>query len=642
MRTPFVRIRISLAAAAAVAIGVALPPLGARAQTYDGPGTGVARISLVRGEVAVRRGDSASATAAVVNAPLLGADYVTTGSGARAEIELDAVSAVRLAAGVQLRFARIDAGDRELQLAEGTIGVRLLRDGARVQIDTPSVAIRPRGAGSYRIAVDAGGRTAVTVRSGVADVVTPSGTQPLVAGATLYARGSASNPALERGEAVALDDFDAFNDERDARALRALADANAPPGVAGVADLVAYGAWANDATYGSVWFPTAVAPGWAPYRNGRWAWEEGFGWTWIGAEPWGWAPYHYGRWFHQPRRGWCWVPARAVVPWSPALVSFLTFGGGPGLGFDTIGWVPLAPFEPFLPWWNGGGTTLVTIDEFSYPHHRHGHASFANLQHGGATQLPKRRFLEGRFERAVALGPSVLRGGGVVRGPLPLVPSDANLRFSERPVAPAFGAFAARHEFAGTASVAHRMPIDEQRAALRATRPPPSLTTKITTTTTGVTVINGTTATSAPPVTTSPAGARGAANSDAWSRFDAATRARPVTHQPVTVHDLSAPAQTRVASPRAIGAPRSNDTPRSNDAPRSNDPPRTSAPQRSTDVPHAPPPVYAAPPRTYVPPPQQPPPQPAPQPVRANPPPARANPPAHAESHANGSYHHRV
>jgi len=47
--------------------------------------------------------------------------------------------------------------------------------------------------------------------------------------------------------------------------------------------------------YGSVWYPN-VPPGWAPYREGHWAWVEPWGWTWVDDAPWGFAPFHYGRW----------------------------------------------------------------------------------------------------------------------------------------------------------------------------------------------------------------------------------------------------------------------------------------------------------------------------------------------------------
>ncbi|HEV2643457.1 MAG TPA: DUF6600 domain-containing protein, partial [Candidatus Elarobacter sp.] len=295
-RTP-----VALLATAAILFSIVAAPVAARADgaaDAASAGVGVARISLIQGAVAVQRGDSATPLAAAINAPVLGADYVTTGDGARAEIQFDGSTSVRLGADVQMRFTHLDTADRELQLAAGTVDLRLLRgtDG-RSQIDTPSISVRPRATGSYRVSVDAAGRTQVTVRSGAADIVTSQGTQALVAGTTLLAQGSAANPTIQSGDALAYDDFDRFNRERDDREQRALADAAyAAPGVAGIDDLDGYGRWVTDGGYGRVWVPYTVASTWAPYRDGRWVWEEGFGWTWLGYEPWGWAPYHYGRW----------------------------------------------------------------------------------------------------------------------------------------------------------------------------------------------------------------------------------------------------------------------------------------------------------------------------------------------------------
>src|ERR1700681_2626822 len=363
MHRSFVRRPVSFAIAVLLA-GLALAaPSSVRADTDAAAnGVGVARISALEGSVTLARGDSGTATAAVINAPVLGADYVTTASGARAEIQFDGATAVRLGSGVQLRFTHIDTADRQLQLADGTIDVRLLRSPgeARTQIDTPSISVRLRAAGSYRVTVDAAGATQVTVRSGSAEIVTQDGLQILGPGSTLAASGPASNPTIASLPAVGLDDFDRFNADRDQPELRALANAYAPPGVAGIDDLDAYGRWVSDSSYGTVWTPTYVAPGWAPYRDGRWVWEGAYGWTWIGYEPWGWAPYHYGRWDRSGAYGWCWGPARAGGPRSPALVGFVTFGGV-GFGFDTIGWVPLAPFETFTPWWGFGHTTFVNV-----------------------------------------------------------------------------------------------------------------------------------------------------------------------------------------------------------------------------------------------------------------------------------------
>jgi hypothetical protein len=532
MHRSLVRQPVSLLIAV-LAAGLAFAAPGAARADGDAAansGVGVARISALEGSVTLQRGDSATATAAVINAPVLGSDYVTTAPGARAEIQFDGATAVRLGAGVQLRFTHIDTADRQLELADGTIVLRLLRAGdARTQIDTPSISVRPSAAGSYRVSVDAAGATQVTVRSGRAEIVTPDGLQVVGPGSTLAASGPASSPTITSLSALALDDFDRFNADRDQREMRALADAYAPPGVAGIDDLDAYGRWVNDGTYGTVWAPSYVAPGWAPYRDGRWVWENAYGWTWIGYEPWGWAPYHYGRWYHSAGYGWCWVPSRAVVAWSPALVGFVTFGGV-GFGFDTIGWVPLAPFEPFTPWWGFGHTTFVNVTNVyvSEPRRHHGDRDviarpfYKNWHDGGGTAVARQRFLEGRFDRKVALTPDRMRTVQAVRGTVPIAPSAANLRFSDRPVAPVV---AMRHT-----SVDMRPTVSD---------PWTRFTTNRVASAHRVTVIEGSTVTSAKPVTaaarvTAPV-TQSAHDTAAWSRFEAASASRAVTPREATV-----------------------------------------------------------------------------------------------------------
>ena len=122
----------------------------------------------------------------------------------------------------------------------------------------------------------------------------------------------------------------------------------------GYEDLDDYGAWQTDPNYGAVWFPRSTPAGWAPYRYGHWESVQPWGWTWIDDEPWGFAPFHYGRWA-SVRGRWGWVPGEAKLRpvYAPALVAFVggqgwsgsaSFGSGGG-----VGWVPLAPGEPFVP-----------------------------------------------------------------------------------------------------------------------------------------------------------------------------------------------------------------------------------------------------------------------------------------------------
>lgn len=259
---------------ALAALPASAPP--ATAQSGDAAGTvssSVARIDALGGDVAIVRGDDNATLAAAANAPILPGDYVTTGPDGHAEVGFDGRSAVRLGAGVQLRLVSVDPADRQIQLAAGTIELRLFGDtDGQSEIDTPSVSVIPRTAGSFRVAVDDNGETAVTVRAGRADVETPQGDQSLEPGTTLLAAGPAANPSIQRQSAVALDDFDAYNADRDRIYLAAAAAGQyVNTDIAGVGDLNGYGDWVDDGSYGYVWMPTNVAPGWAwyPPRPGR-------------------------------------------------------------------------------------------------------------------------------------------------------------------------------------------------------------------------------------------------------------------------------------------------------------------------------------------------------------------------------------
>jgi hypothetical protein len=475
--------RIALPPVAAIVLSLVLPlahPLAVAAQDDDSAANSasVARIDAISGDVAIQRGDSNETFAAVPNAPVLGADYVTTGPNGRAEVGFDGHSAVRLGENVQIRFSNIDPDNRQIQLAAGTVDLRLFgdMDGQSV-IDTPSISVVPRTSGSFRVSVDEDGTTAVTVRAGRADIVTPQGTQALQPGTTIVADGPAANPHVTARAAIALDSFDRYNSERDHIYEVAVADSQyVNTNIQGIGDLNDNGRWADDGTYGNVWIPTNVAPDWAPYRDGNWTWEDGYGWTWVAAEPWGWAPYHYGRWyFSTAYHHWAWyppAPGRFAPAWSPALVGFIGFNVGAvsvGLGFGNVGWVPLAPFEAFHPWWGHGGTTIVNNTALINNVH------YRNLAVNNAiTSVTRDNFQNGRFERRTIVSQEQLRSLHTVgvQGALPIVPSRANLRFTERSAPPSVATHAFNDRtFAGRPFVAQRTPFTQQQASVsQATR----------------------------------------------------------------------------------------------------------------------------------------------------------------------------
>lgn len=353
------------------------PQQGYQQQVQDDPADaaehGVARLSLSNGSVSVSRGDSGEFVSANINEPLVTTDRVITGEGSRAEIQFDPGSMIRLAANTEIRIGNLQYHRYLVQISEGTTLFRVLQDtDARIDISTPGVSVAPLRAGVYRVTVRPDGSSEITVRAGEAELNSPSGSERLLGGQTLLSRGPVDNPEFRTVGAIPYDDWDRWNADRD-RFFERAPDVSryAGPDIQGAQELANYGRWVWDPQYGYVWVPGNVPPDWAPYRDGRWEDVDYYGWSWVGYEPWGWAPYHYGNWY-RASFGWAWYPG-AIGPrhyWRPALVGFFGFGEpgfgvSLGFGYGNVGWVPLAPFERYRPWYGrgySGGRNLTIVN----------------------------------------------------------------------------------------------------------------------------------------------------------------------------------------------------------------------------------------------------------------------------------------
>lgn len=415
---------------------------------------GVARVSLLHGRVELKRADSGDSVAATINAPVNPGDYLTTRDDARSEIEFGYATALRIAPSTDLRFVALDAAHDRVQLAAGTVELRLARGTrAHAEIETPQVTVRPTETGRYRVTVAGDGATTVTVRSGHADVVGDAGTRTLEAGAALAfsATPGTANPTTT--VAAAPDDFDRWNDDRDATLADAATNANengyVDDGIVGASDLGSYGRWIDNARYGRVWSPYEGSS-WAPYRDGRFVWEPYYGWTWVASEPWGWAPYHYGNWFYAGNSGWCWYPGAYAFSrpfgYRPAVVGFFSFGAyGASFGFGNIGWVPLAPYERYSPWYGGYAnqtvinniTNVTNVTNVYDAPGGNAYAIYHNLRAPhGASGLDRHSFENGNFARRVDPDRATLVRAAPFHGIVPIVPTTANLRLTPGRVTP--------------------------------------------------------------------------------------------------------------------------------------------------------------------------------------------------------------
>ena len=426
-------------------IGIVVAGLAWAQDDDEGPGRGVARISLINGDVSVRRGDSGDWVAAASNAPLVMNDRVLTAANSRAEVQFDWATFVRMAPDTEIRLSDLENNRYQVQLARGMVTLRVARDtNGEMEVDTPNVSIRPTKPGTYRITVREDGQSEVTVRSGEVDASTPRGVEHVRSGKTLLVRGSISDPEYQIVQAIDRDQWDLWNEERDGRIEHAQSYEYVNHDIYGAEDLDDYGQWVSVEPYGMVWSPYGVGVDWAPYRYGHWSWIDWYGWSWMSYDPWGWAPYHYGRWFWGGGYGWCWFPGPRYGHhyWRPGLVAFVGIGHGGGrfgMGLGSIGWVPLAPYERYQPWYGrhgygarGGfnGNDIVNNVNITNIYRN---SRVAN----GVTAVDSDAFARGRAGAPVRVREALVQNSSLLRGGAPVAPVTESLRYSDRRVSPA-------------------------------------------------------------------------------------------------------------------------------------------------------------------------------------------------------------
>jgi hypothetical protein len=327
----------------AMVLAVAVPSL-----LCADPPSVVGRLSLASGDVSFRPGSIDEWVPAIVNYPLTAGDDLWVDNGGRAEVHVGS-TALRVGPDSSLSFLNLDDDIVQVSLTDGSLSVsvhRALEGSDIVEIDTPNAVytlIRP---GNYRVNVSSDYASNVVVRSGAVVVTTAGESFTVNAGQTGTVSG-ADSVAYFVERVIRSDGWDSWCASREAREEGSVSLRYVSREMIGVQDLDDAGTWVMVAGYGTVWTPSHVPSGWAPYRYGRWAWVSPWGWTWIDDAPWGFAPFHYGRWAYAGNR-WVWVPgAVAARPvYAPALVVFI---GGDGSSVENVTWFPLAPREVYVP-----------------------------------------------------------------------------------------------------------------------------------------------------------------------------------------------------------------------------------------------------------------------------------------------------
>jgi hypothetical protein len=402
--------------------GASTAPADVAGQADTDPPPIAGSLAAIAGSVSFHTAGETQWSPATLNYPVTNGEGFWTEPQASATIDI-ADDTVVMDESTEFDVTTLDQSQFVATEAQGAIFVHLnsLNQGQTLLVNTPRGAVQISQPGEYEIvAGDTNDATTITVVQGAAHI----------SGTNLSIDIGPNQTATITGSDTLQGAVGAF--QEDAFLKAQLQQVPPPPRqsvpqecqtMTGGQQLASYGSFTQTAQYGQVWYPSDVPSGWAPYRDGHWAYVAPWGWTWVDNARWGFAPFHYGRWTQIDGR-WGWLPGggapyvRGSYPiYSPALVAFVGVGGA-GLGFSVgaggyaPAWIPLGPREPYYPWYHFHEGYFARINSFygvprtiiergpTYYNTVNIHENNYFINRGAATVIPPAAFARGQSAMA--------------------------------------------------------------------------------------------------------------------------------------------------------------------------------------------------------------------------------------------------
>lgn len=333
----------------------------------------VGRITHVEGRVLRYVPDQEEWVAVVKDAPLGMNDALHSGEHGRAEFIMPNNSWARITGDTQIQLVTLKDDVTGIDIAYGV--ARFYNKGSNVvvKVTTPFGYVTALAGTCFDLYVGDDSVEVIASKGKVEFVHTPDEIKfEVIGGASSIV---ADSRQVTAGEGYGNPDWKRWNRDRDnlwqKRVQRNVESVRYLPSTlhheAYVLD--EYGRWAKvyyEGAYRYFWRPVHVSIGWAPFTVGRWTvWHREH--CWIPAEPFGYMTHHYGNWI-LVNGIWYWAPPVARVrvrlgpplfnigfAWYPGRVAWIHFG-------IHIGWVPLAPREPYYSHHRWGRHAVVVKD----------------------------------------------------------------------------------------------------------------------------------------------------------------------------------------------------------------------------------------------------------------------------------------
>ena len=129
----------------------------------------VMRVSLLTGEVKLKRHDNPDWERAQLNFPIVEGDTLSTAADSRLEIQVGATNFIRVGPNSILRIVTLRDEGVAVSVVEGSVSLRLAKfdnDKEFFELDGPKTTFAAEKDGVYRIDVDKQGRVRLTARNG--------------------------------------------------------------------------------------------------------------------------------------------------------------------------------------------------------------------------------------------------------------------------------------------------------------------------------------------------------------------------------------------------------------------------------------------------------------------------------------------
>lgn len=354
----------------------------------------VGRIAHIEGQLSRYDPEGNNWAATVKDAPFGIDDLLYCASEARAELIMPNNTWARIDGDTQIQLVALTHGVTEIDLSFGRARLYNKSSAAEVRATTPFGHVMAPAGATFDLYVDESAVEVIALNGRVYFVHNTSDTRhEVIAGsASIFAdlmQVTASRGSVDRrwGE------WNRDQDNQWAERMRTKGESVTylPSSLHDHAHaLDAHGRWERvyyDGAYYRFWRPVHVGAGWTPFAAGAWMnrWGDQ---VWIPHEPFGYVTHHYGNWIFTGDY-WYWAPPvtrvmiHAGLPllkigfgWYPGRVAWIHSG-------VYVGWIPLAPFEPYYshrPW---GRRSIVAVRGAhpQYRSHRYKHFKHAVIIH---------------------------------------------------------------------------------------------------------------------------------------------------------------------------------------------------------------------------------------------------------------------